>query len=372
VVDPTVCRRGDPRRWGWRRPCKGDGWTSINDVARRLAFIRPVHRPEDFMLNGHAPQSHADDADAVTLQLAPGRRPTLAYVAPPPMAMPEPPPQLGDYTVLGPLARGGMCGVYLGQHRHTGERVALKLLDPRWLDSPGAVTRLLGEYALRRRIHHDGVVAIRAAHLSPDGQPYLVMELLDGEDLGALLERGRLTIGATAALGAQVADAAAALHAADIIHCDLKPENIMLLYRDGLAGWPEAKLLDLGVARERGVALPEVAGTPAYMAPEQWQGRPSAASDVYALGCTLYELLTGVAPFEGTVLEVRLAHLEAQPAPASHRRALPASLDHLILRSLAKEPRLRPRMSELTSALTDLAFAHPPGARAEGVLAAVA
>ena len=198
-----------------------------------------------------------------------------------------------------------------------------------------------------------------------EGLPYLVMELLDGENLGGLIERGPLALGAVLAIGAQVADAVAAIHEAGLVHCDLKPDNLMLLYQVGLAGWPAAKVVDFGVAREVGSVIDEIAGTPNYMAPEQWAGHVEPRTDVYGLGCTLFELLTGTPPFEGTLHEVKVAHCDHLPPAPSTRRAMPPVLDRLIVRMLAKDARLRPRMAEVARVLTELAFEVPPGARVE-------
>lgn len=292
----------------------------------------------------------------ITLRLLEGAAPPIA----PPLPEP-PPPVVGDYALLGPLAQGGMSRVYLGQHITTAKRVAIKL--PTCSDDDGAARRLLAEHALARTVRHTGVVRVEHAGRTSCGLPYLVMELLDGENLGGLLDRGPLAIGAAMALGAQVADAAAAIHDAGLVHCDLKPDNIMVLYQLGLAGWPAAKVIDFGVARRAGFAIDEVAGTPGYMAPEQWSGVVDPRTDVYALGCTLYELITGVAPFEGTIAAVRSAHADTLPTPPSALRPIADDVERLILRMLAKDSRMRPRMADVARALTELAFAMPPGAR---------
>ncbi|MCE9580112.1 MAG: serine/threonine protein kinase [Deltaproteobacteria bacterium] len=281
------------------------------------------------------------------------------------------PPMLGAYRVLSLLARGGMGGVYLGEHETTKQRVALKLLAPRWVEHEPIVQRLLEEFEVSRRVGHAGLLQILAAERTADGTPYLVMELLDGENLGDLLDRGAIEPGAVAAIGAQIADAVAAMHEAGIVHCDLKPENVMLLYKDGLAGWPRTKVLDFGVARMAPDVTTEIAGTPGYMAPEQWRGTAEARSDVYALGCTLYQLLTGAAPFEGSIPSLMQSHCDRLPAPPSSRRAVPEMLDRMIMRMLAKDARMRPRMAEVARMLADLAYAMPPGARNDSIRLAI-
>jgi serine/threonine-protein kinase len=297
----------------------------------------------------------------------PGVRTTdlLACPAPPTAPDAAAPPMLGAYPVVGLVQAGGMGGVYVGRHVLTGERVALKVHNPRMSAQPDLVNRLFGELDVSRRVGHDGLVTIRDRAVAADGTPYLVMELIDGENLGDLAERGRIEIGAIAAIGAQVSDALAAMHERRIVHCDLKPDNVLVLYRHGLAGWPTIKVVDFGVARflDRHVD-PTVAGTPVYMPPEQWSGDVEPRSDVYALGCTLYELLTGRTPFDGSLVELLTAHTEQRPeSPSVRRPGVPLALEHLVLRMLAKEPGLRPRMADVSRQLTDLAFALPPGAR---------
>ncbi len=270
---------------------------------------------------------------------------------------------LGDYEVIAEIARGGMGGVFLARDPRDDRRYALKVLEPQFALHPDIVARLREELDLSRLASHPGLLEIHAFGRSDDGIPYLVMELLDGETLGALLDRGRLTLGAAVALTAQVAEAAAALHAVGVAHCDLKPDNVHVLYEEGLAGWPRTKILDFGVARRLDALVddePTIAGTPAYMAPEQWRGEATTGSDVYALGCLLYELCTGAPPFSGTLPELMTAHIEALPMRAAVRRlGLRADLDRLISRMLAKDPALRPRMAEVARALAAMAAAMP-------------
>jgi serine/threonine-protein kinase len=278
--------------------------------------------------------------------------------------MPGRAPLYGDYEVIAPLASGGMGGVYLASHVTTGEQVALKVLDPAFVSHREVVTRLYSECAIATRATHPGLLEIHAADRTADGLPYLVMEYLAGRTLAsihgdALRDQILLDVAFVVGVGAQIAAALAALHTAGIIHCDVKPENVFVLDDRAWGTLPQVKVIDFGVSRAIDEAAPEeasIAGTPAYMAPEQWRGRPETASDVYSLGCMLYELLTGEIPFEGSLPEVMVAHLERRPArPSWLRTGLPIDVERLVLRALTKVPALRPTMDELAAALGDLA-----------------
>lgn len=266
--------------------------------------------------------------------------------------------RLDVYRVLAELARGGTSTVYLGQHLATGERVAIKALDTFYLGHSDMVQRLLGEHELARRVRHPGLLEIRSADQSPQGIPYVVMEYLDGENLGALIDRARPSRAAALAIAAQVADAVAALHAAGVVHCDLKPDNVFVLHEAGPRGWPRVKVIDYGVARLADAPPCEntVVGTPAFMAPEQWRGAPSAKSDVYAFGCMLHELITGEPVFSGALPQLMAAHCERlPPRPAMRCPPIEPALERLIVRALAKDAALRPAMAELAAELTALA-----------------
>jgi len=267
--------------------------------------------------------------------------------------------RLEHYGVLGEIAHGGTSTVYLGEHRITGERVAIKALDAFYVGHSEMVHRLLGEHDLAQRVRHPGLLDIRCADQTAHGIPYLVMEYLDGESLSQLAERQALPIGAVVAIAAQIASALVALHDAGIVHCDVKPDNVFVLYEAGATGWPRIKVIDFGVARSvSDPALPDgaIVGTPAFMAPEQWRGAPGPKSDVYALGCLLYELVTGTPLFSGALPQLMLAHCEHLPErPSARCPGLDPELERLIVRALAKDPALRPTMADLDAELTRLA-----------------
>lgn len=260
--------------------------------------------------------------------------------------------RLDRYGVVDKIAHGGTATVYLGEDRATGERVAIKALDPFYVGHSEMVERLLGEHALAQRVRHPGLLDIRAAQTTAQGIPYLVMEYLDGESLTRYAEREAPSVDALVAIAAQIAHALAALHAAGVVHCDVKPDNVFVL-----AGAPaRVKVIDFGVARgaaEPALPCGAIVGTPAFMAPEQWHGAPTAKSDVYALGCLLYELITRTAMFTGALPQLMRAHCEKLPErPSARRPGLDPELERLIMRALAKDPAMRPTMAELGAALT--------------------
>ncbi len=263
----------------------------------------------------------------------------------------------GAYQVMMPLARGGMGGVYLAC-APDGERVALKVLDSQFADNAELVARLEAEHALATRASHPNLLEIHASARTAEDVPYLVMEYLDGETLAAIAERGPIPIDAIVTIGAQMAAALAALHANGVVHCDVKPDNVIVLDARTPAGFRKIKVVDFGVSRLTDAPrLPDgaIAGTPWCMAPEQWHGDAFTASDVYALGCTLYLLVTGTAPFDGSLPALMAAHLERRPARPSWLAVVPEALERLILRALAKRPIDRPTMDEMAAALTALA-----------------
>ena len=238
------------------------------------------------------------------------------------------------YRIVDRLGGGGMGEVYRAEDLVLHESVALKFLRPspndRWLD----------EVRLARQVTHPNVCRVFDVS-EVDGRPFISMEYVDGEDLASLLNRiGRLPRDRTVFIARQLFSGLAAAHAKGVLHRDLKPANIMI---DGRG---EVRITDFGIAsREAEDTVGPLAGTPAYMAPEQFNAEDvTARTDLYSLGLVLYELTTGVFPFEA---EGRLgfarAHIEETPPPPSaHVTDIDPTLERVILKCLEKMPEHRP------------------------------
>jgi tetratricopeptide (TPR) repeat protein len=239
---------------------------------------------------------------------------------------------------------GGMGKVYRAHDRWTGQPVALKVLQS---DGAAEIERFAREAEVLAGLAHPAIVRFVAHGQTPEGEPYLAIEWLEGEDLGARLKRKGLTIAETMALGVRVADGLGAAHRIGVVHRDVKPGNIWLV-----GGKPEeAKVLDFGIARwVVGVrTLTQVGamlGTPGYMPPEQARGdrRVDPRADVFSLGAVLFKCITGRLPFEGEdVMAVLLKLvLEEPPRLGQLRPEVPPALEDLVARMLAKEAEGRP------------------------------
>jgi len=245
------------------------------------------------------------------------------------------------------IGRGGMSTVYRGTDLALDRVVAVKVaLDPLVEQSPVYLARFTREAQAAAAIGHPGVVTVYDA--GADGPTrFIVMEFVPGRSLADILterEHKPLAPERAANIAAQVADALNAAHAAGIIHRDIKPGNIMV-EPDGAV-----KVLDFGIARALdGHTLTQTAtvlGTSAYMSPEQALGQPvDARSDIYSLGCVLYEMLTGEPPFIADVSAAVLhLHVRVEPKPARDRNpAIPPALNDLVMAMLAKKPKDRPQ-----------------------------
>jgi len=277
--------------------------------------------------------------------------------------------RFGEYVVVDRLGAGGMGEVYRARHLRMDRVVALKIPAEKSLRSPDAVKRFEREVKAAARLVHPNIVTAYDAG-TQDGAPYLVMEYVDGEDLSTRVRRrGPASVGQAVDVVRQAACGLAFAHARGIVHRDIKPANLLL----DSAG--TVKILDMGLARlelpsggggEHGDGLTEIGqvmGTADYMAPEQTEdtSRADAKADVYSLGCTLYRLLTGETPYRGaTPMAKYLEHRERTiPSLRAARPEVPAELDDLFRRMLAKRPDDRPTAAEAVAELESIERGSP-------------
>jgi serine/threonine-protein kinase len=254
----------------------------------------------------------------------------------------------GRYDILHKLGEGGMGAVYLAEHASMGRRCALKVIHPFLANDQEVVTRFEREAANASRINHPNVAAIYDFGETSEGMVYLTMELVEGDTLSSLLERERALSPVRATeLARQTAEALAAAHELGIVHRDLKPDNIMITR--GFDG-EIVKVVDFGIAkvihgaRQTVTRTGFVVGTPAYMSPEQFLGEElDGRSDVFSLGCILYQMLTGQRAFCESSGENSLGRrLKGRPPhPREVNPHLPKALDRLVAKALARAPEHR-------------------------------
>jgi eukaryotic-like serine/threonine-protein kinase len=279
---------------------------------------------------------------------------------------------VGRYRVLGRIGVGAMGEVYLAADEQLGRRAAIKVLGLRHLGNPVIKERFLREARALARLSHVNLITIfEAGHVGVGQRPYFAMELLEGGDTQKLLEeRGPLPSGVVAQIGAQAAAGLAQAARAGIIHRDVKPTNL------GISGQGVLKVTDFGLAKS--IATDKkltgdgfVVGTADYIAPEQARGEGlDERADVYALGCTLFHLLTGRPPFHAEggnqfqrYADVMRAHLHSPvPDPRRLARRTDAALAILIMRLMEKDRDQRPTFDELSPELARM------GARLAGDL----
>lgn len=278
---------------------------------------------------------------------------------------------VGSYRILGKIGEGGMGSVYVAEHTLIGRQAAIKVLQREMSHRQDLVTRFFNEARAATAVKHPGIVEIYDFGYHTDGSAYIVMEFLEGETLSARLRRiGPLPAARAAALGRQVAGALGAAHAKGIVHRDLKPDNIFIVRDLDIPDGERTKILDFGIAKlaagdQLGISKTRtgaVMGTPAYMSPEQSKGAGNvdARTDLYALGCIVFEMVCGRPPFlaEGGG-EVMAQHIFAPvPAPSSIAPVTP-QLEQFLLRALAKDPAQRFQSAEDMSAALQIAV--PPG-----------
>lgn len=254
------------------------------------------------------------------------------------------------YRLLELVGAGGMATVYRGEDLLLERAVAVKFLREPYASDPVFRERFLAEARAAARLDHPNVVHIYDVGEDEGRHPYIVMELVEGEDLKALIRRGApFSISQALGLARQICEGVGNAHRAGIVHCDLKPQNILVTPQG------QIKVADFGIARafrhqEGDEEVEETSdviwGSPHYISPEQATGEPpTPASDVYSIGVVLYEMLTGVPPFHDMSPEVLvLKHVQEEPAPlTSLNPRIPANLDWLVRKVLSKEPTARYR-----------------------------
>ncbi len=269
---------------------------------------------------------------------------------------------MGNYVVRALVGKGGWGTVYRAEHPAIRSTVAIKLLRPELCDSEESLSRFFNEARAANAIRSQHIVEVMDFGQTDAGQPYFIMEWLQGQSLGALLKaNGALPTERACRIARQIARGLAAAHDAGVIHRDLKPDNVFLQRREEDRDF--VKLLDFGIAKivgDAGVAhrtsTGQTFGTPTYMSPEQAEGMRAldGRSDIYSLGVILYEMLTGLRPFRAEgVGALILQHMQERPVPPrSLAPAVPAVLEALVLRMLEKAPAQRPQaMGEVERAL---------------------
>ncbi|HEY8055188.1 MAG TPA: WD40 repeat domain-containing serine/threonine protein kinase [Terriglobales bacterium] len=296
--------------------------------------------------------------------------------------------RLGPYEIVGPLGAGGMGEVFKARDTRLQREVAVKVLPLGRLDDAGALRRFEQEARTLAALNHPNLLTIHDLGTTPGGALYLVTELLDGATLRERMSAGKLPQRTAVDFGMQMSRGLAAAHDKGIVHRDLKPENIFCT-RDG-----RVKILDFGLAKltaetgaedktvaETGTAAGVVLGTVGYMAPEQARGQAAdARSDIFSLGCVLYEMLAGRRAFRGeSAADVISAILREDPpelsalassGSAAGVAAVPVALDRIVRHCLEKEPRQRfQSASDVAFSLADLSSA---SSAVSGAMAAVA
>jgi serine/threonine-protein kinase len=278
--------------------------------------------------------------------------------------------KINNFVIRSRLGEGGMGTVYLAEHPMFNRRVAVKILKRHFSEDAVLVERFRNEARAANAIEHPNIVEMLDMGTLDDGLPYLVMELLEGEPLSKRIGRGRLPLHEALEIASQTASAVGAAHEKAIVHRDLKPDNLFLVEGRGKL---QVKVLDFGIAKLKteisggqlntkdGVLM----GTPPYMSPEQCVGlmdRVDHRTDIYTLGIILYEMLTGAPPFQSTGYGPVIAmHLNEPPRPPSQLNpAIPAQVEAIILKALAKKPDERfATMEEMQAALASAATQAP-------------
>lgn len=332
---------------------------SVREEARRIlsqALEQPVHERREFIQAA----CHGDETLRMEVEALLADEGTIEILRAQPIKRLEyharllAPGQLlaGRFRILRFLASGGMGDVYQAEDTQLGERVALKTIRTEVAGNPRMLARFKTEIQLAKRISHPNVCRIHDLGIdeqSPGAGVFLTMELLSGETLAEHLQRGRMTLDEVGSIARQIANGLEAAHKARVIHRDLKTRNVILVREDSQV---RAVITDFGTAHattSQGksatlTTMGEIIGTPDYMAPEQLRGEAiSPATDIYAFGIMLFEMVTGRLPFAGdTPISAAVKRLqEAPPYPSLYAPKLPRNWERAILRCLEPDPAAR-------------------------------
>lgn len=337
IADEALTLEAPQRRAFLDRACEGD-----SELRSRVERLLEAHERESSFMDSPALEAAAREIAESSERFPEGTR-------------------LGHYEILKMLGAGGMGEVYLAEDLKLGRKVALKLLPQESGPDISARRRFLREARAASALNHPNIVTIHAIE-QIDGRDLIVMEYVSGETLKSEIEGGPLRFERVIELGAQVADALAAAHAAGLIHRDIKPANILVTPQG------QVKVVDFGLAKRfarddatasasaTGAGL--IVGTAAYMSPEQTRGEElDERSDIFSLGCVLYEAATGKRPFDGpSVISILREIAEKEPPPLhTINPGLPREFDELVCRALAKDKiRRTASAAELADALRNL------------------
>ncbi len=268
---------------------------------------------------------------------------------------------IGAYQLVRKIGEGGMGEVWEAEHHMIGRRAAIKFLLPAFTRNASTVERFFNEARAVAAVADPGIIQIYD-YGSEGEQAYIVMELLDGEELSQRLRRlGRLTPVDTVRLAKQIASTLASVHDKGVIHRDLKPDNVFLVGDPAVTGGERTKILDFGIAKltqhdtHFKTQTGALVGTPTYMSPEQCRATPiDHRSDIYSLGVMMFVMVTGRPPFVGEGPgDVIIAHArDVPPRPSQLVRDVPRELETVIMRCLEKQPEARyPSAAELRATL---------------------
>ncbi len=261
----------------------------------------------------------------------------------------------GNFQVVRLLGEGGFGEVYEAENPFLQRRAAIKVLHTGMVQDPELVRRFLNEARAASAIRHPNIIEVFDAGVTPEGEPYILMEFLEGDSLQkVLLDRGRIPLRTVQEITRQAGSALAAAHAAGIVHRDLKPENLFLIPDEGMPMGFRMKVLDFGIAKvkhrdDQNSTLKTQAGllmgSPAYMSPEQCRDSSDVdlRSDIYSLAVMVYEMLAGVPPFASkSATEMLVMQITAEPPPLRQQIPnLPDYVEQAVMRALAKDRELR-------------------------------